>query len=280
MHRSHMILAAAVTLCSSSLAAAAPLSINFDFGTPASPTLAPVNSTPTPGVTVSNITAGPFAGLELELTPSNVASYNATAPILTVDATSKVVNSLDAAEAEGVYFAFTITADPGVEFSLDALSLDVGRSAASSTRNWGFYTDVTGFTAPVASDTVTATRGDASPETDTATLSGLSGLTGSLEVRFYVNPGTGGFCQPWPGGRFRQHLDHRHRRRHPRTRVGRPARHRWPDPARPPEPRLIIPQNPSSAGRCHTHRTGRFFAPRSTPSVMQGSPHEPCRRMT
>ncbi len=190
--------AVAAIAAGSSSATAAPLEIDFDFGTVmGGGTFAPVNSTPAPGITVSDLFAGSGAGVTLNTMPSGTSSgYNTTAPVITVSSLTAVNNNLNNAEAANVFFAFTITADAGVSFDLDDLSLNVGRSANSSTRGWGFYTDVTGFVDPLASDTASATRGDGALDLDTAALTGLDDLTGTVEVRFYVFTGTGGSANP------------------------------------------------------------------------------------
>ncbi len=177
-------------------ASQAAIIASFGFGTLATPTLAPDAVNPTPGITVSAITAGAGIDMATATAPSATSpSYNTTAPMLSAGAGTNVVNSLDNAETNNVYFTFTITPDAGVTFSLDTLSLLAGRSAASSTRQWGFYTSATGYTVPVLSDTITQSRGDGSLDSDGGSLVStlaLQNISAPLVVRFYINPGTGG----------------------------------------------------------------------------------------
>ena len=202
LHTSSMLFATFVlALCGwmATSVNASPLTIEYTFGTPGATTLDPVSTSPATGITVSAITLGSGADAPLVENPSNDsapgAGYNLTSPMISVGAGTNTVNSLNQAEANDVYIQFTITPGSGYTFSLESLSLLAGRSAASSTRQWGFYTSATGFVTPVLFDDVFATRGSSSMSSEGGSLAGeplLQDISSALTVRIYVNPGTGG----------------------------------------------------------------------------------------
>lgn len=191
------------TFMLSSSVYAATLTITYDFGTGSSPTFAPNDANPTPGITVSSVTGGSGADLVTSVNPSGTSGdntgYNLTSPMISIGALTANVNSLNNAEAANVYFSFTITPDVGTTFSLDNISFLGGRSASSSTRQWGLYSEPTGFTDPIAFSSITATRGNTSMSSFDESLSGVSELQNiatATEIRFYINPGTGSANNP------------------------------------------------------------------------------------
>ncbi len=199
MSRISFVLGSAVLAATIGTAGAAPMTVQFTFGTPGATTLNPVSGTPASGITVSAITAGTGADMSLVENPSGSyaagVGYNATSPMISVGAgTTNVVNSLADAVTKSVYFTFTITPAAGKSFSLNSLSLLAGRSASSSVRQWGLYTSANSYASAVLSDSITNTRGEFTLDSDGGSLSAVSSLqnlTTPLVVRLYVNPGTG-----------------------------------------------------------------------------------------
>lgn len=185
---------------------AAPLTIEYTFGTDVATTLAPVDANPVTGITVSDVSSGSGANSVLSVNPSTDSpdnmGYNLTSPMISIGAATANVNTLSSAITNNVYISFTITPDVGTTFSLENISFLAGKSANSSQREWGLFSEPTGFTAAgdaIASSVVDETRGDGSMESFDVALNGvteLQNISTATEIRFYIDPGTDGTNRP------------------------------------------------------------------------------------
>lgn len=158
-------------------------------------------------MTASNITqAGAIAWrfqtgtTNMSIYPGNTAVNSSTATGTALTTATGTATATDAV-AQGSYFTFTITADPGYELDMTSLTFDVARGGAG-TRGFAIQTSATGFSTN-GSTNLNSSTGAVAAGASTAVTTNIPTYTGismdlsgaayqnltSLEVRVYSYSG-------------------------------------------------------------------------------------------